>query len=270
MAHQFLETVGITDSGSVRQFNEDSIGFDAELGVIALADGMGGHRSGEVASRLAVKIVLEGLGTEVPRIRREVSKNAPLPEVDLVVGRANDAIFDAAQGDVNYHGMGTTLVVALFHNNRITFGHVGDSRIYRFRADRLQLLTRDDSLVREEVEMGLIAASQARRSHNRNLVTRALGTEKGLVAHLREEEVLPGDILMLCSDGLNDLVDDADLELILSALKSNLPLAAHHMVQAAKDNGGYDNVSVVLARVLKPFPAGGGAGWLERLLSWFR
>ena len=116
----------------------------------------------------------------------------------------------------------------------------------------------------------MIAAADARGSHNRNLVTRALGIEKQVSAHVRDDDALPGDVFVLCSDGLNDLVEDADIELIVSALKSNLPLAAQHLVQFAKDNGGFDNVSVILAKVRKPFPAGSRRRWLDRLLGWLR
>ena len=166
--------------------------------------------------------------------------------------------------------MGTTLAMTLFYDNRVALGHLGDSRIYRLRDDVLQLLTRDDSLLRDEIELGFISAADAGGSHNRSFVTRALGSEENARAHLREYEASPGDIYVLCSDGLNDLVEDADIELIVSALKTNLPLAANHLVQAAKDNGGYDNVSVILAKVLKPFPAARHHRWISRLFGWLR
>jgi protein phosphatase len=158
----------------------------------------------------------------------------------------------------------------VFYDNAVALGHLGDSRIYRLRGGALELLTRDDSLLRDQVELGIIAAADASESHNRILITRALGIEQEITPHIHEDKVLPGDVFLLCSDGLNDLVDDADIELILHSLKSNLPLAAHHLIQAAKDNGGYDNISVIIAKVLRPFPAAGKQRWSERVFGWIR
>jgi serine/threonine protein phosphatase PrpC len=268
MSHNFIEMAAVTDVGSVRQFNEDSIVTDAEIGAAILADGMGGHRAGEVASRMATDIIMNGLQSQVAEFRSDTSSQSPLQAIDESINRANKAVFDAALGQSTYRGMGTTLALVLFYDNRVTLGHIGDSRIYRLRNNALQLLTRDDSLLRDQIELGFIAAADAGESHNRSLVTRALGIEESVGAHLREDEAAPGDIYLLCSDGLNDLVEDADIELIVSELKVNLPLAANHLVQAAKDNGGYDNVSVILARVLKPFPAASHKRWAARLLRW--
>ena len=270
MAHDFIEVAASTDVGNVRQFNEDSIAFDPERGVVVLADGMGGHRAGEVAGRLATEIILSALQTEGAEFRSTANPHSPLRAVNKSINRANTAVFTAARTHPNYQGMGTTLALALFYDNRVTLAHVGDSRIYRLRDSRLQLLTRDDSLLRDQIELGLIAAADAAESHNRSLVTRALGIEASVSAHVRDDDALPGDVFLLCSDGLNDLVDDADIELILNSLKTNLPLAAGHLVQSAKDNGGYDNVSVILAKVRKAFPAASHAAWLKRLLGWLR
>jgi len=270
MSHQFIEIAALTDAGSVRQFNEDRIAADPELGVAILADGMGGHRAGEVASDMATQIIMSGLQAQVTDFSSRAGLGSPLQAVDQSINRANQAVFDAAQGHHTYHGMGTTLALALFFDNRVALGHIGDSRIYRVRNDVLKLLTRDDSLLREEIDLGLISAADAGESHNRSLVTRALGIERGMRAHLSEDEAAPGDIYLLCSDGLNDLVDDADIELIVNALASNLPLAASHLVQSAKDNGGYDNISVILVKVLKPFPLASHQRWISRWLRWLR
>jgi protein phosphatase len=268
MLSNFIEIVGITDPGSVRQFNEDNVVYDPDDGVMVLADGMGGHRAGEVASRMATEIIIERLRTSVAEFGSSGDQHLPQLAVKQSINRANDAVFEAAEANPAYHGMGTTLVLAVFYDNRVTLAHVGDSRIYRLRNGRLELLTRDDSLLREQIELGMISAADARGSHNRNLVTRALGIEKQVSAHVREDEALPGDVFLLCSDGLNDLVEDADIELIMNALNSNLPLAAQHLVQLAKDNGGSDNVSVILAKVRKPFPAATRGTWIDRLLGW--
>jgi serine/threonine protein phosphatase PrpC len=270
MLSKFIEIAGITDTGSVRQFNEDSIAYDRDDGVVVLADGMGGHRAGEVASRMATEIIINRLRTSVAEFGTSGGQHSPQLAVKQSINQANVAVFEAAGANAAYQGMGTTLALAVFHDNRVTLAHVGDSRIYRLRNGRLELLTRDDSLLRDQVELGMISAADARGSHNRNLVTRALGIEKNVSAHVREDDALPGDVLVLCSDGLNDLVEDGDIELIVNALNSNLPLAAQHLVQFAKDNGGFDNVSVILVKVQKPFPAVAGRTWLGRLLGWLR
>jgi serine/threonine protein phosphatase PrpC len=270
MAHDFIEIAAVTDAGSVRQFNEDSIVTDPEFGVAVLADGMGGHRAGEIASQMATQIIMSSLQTQVGELRSDAAQLSPLRAVEQSIIRANKAIFDAARGQATYHGMGTTLALTLFYDNRVALAHIGDSRIYRLRNNFLQLLTSDDSLLRDQIELGFISVADAGDSHNRSLVTQALGIEESVGAHLREDEVLPDDIFLLCSDGLNDLVEDADIARIVNALKTNLPLAAGHLVQTAKDNGGYDNVSVILAKVLKPFPAASHKRWISRLFGWLK
>jgi protein phosphatase len=270
MSGRFIEIAALTDAGSVRQFNEDAIAADSGLGVAVLADGMGGHRAGEIASRIAARVVFDRLQARVRVFRSAAGEHSALQAVDESINQANTAVFEAAQGQPSYQGMGTTLAVTFFYDNRVALGHIGDSRIYRLRDGRLQLLTRDDSLLREEIDLGLISAADAGESHNRKLVTRALGIEERIRPHLIEEDALTGDVYLLCSDGLNDVVDDADIELIASGLRANLPLAARHLVDAAKDNGGFDNVSVILAEVRRPFPAANGRPWAQRLLDWLR
>lgn len=269
MPHDFLETAGLTDAGSVRQFNEDRIVVAPEIGVVVLADGMGGHRAGDIASRMAADIVVNGLRTHLADTDAPAAQHSPLLAIDKSINQANQSIFEAAQSNVTRQGMGTTLAVALFHAGGVAIGHIGDSRIYRLRGSKLQLLTRDDSLLRQQVEAGLISASDVADSHNRSLVTQALGVAESVDAHVRDVDTIPGDVFLLCTDGLNDLVEDDDIELIVASLRSNLPLTAHTLVQTAKDNGGYDNVSVILARVLKPMLPARRGGWLARLAGWF-
>lgn len=267
MTRAFLEAAGLTDAGALRQFNEDRIVVDPESGVMVVADGMGGHRAGEVASHLAADVILT-------RMRASPAGTAGSQAARLLVNasinQANQAIVQAAAADTSRQGMGTTLAMAYFHDNAVVLGHVGDCRIYRLRGDVLSLLTRDDSLIADEVERGLIAASDAVHSHNRNLVTQALGVTASIDAHVSEVAVVPGDVFLLCSDGLNDMVGEDDLALITSTLAANLPLAVHTLVQVAKDNGGYDNVSAILVRVVRPFPARESERWFARLLRWFR
>src|SRR6266498_2311996 len=264
MAHNSIEAVGLTDVGNVRQYNEDRLAIDTRIGVVALADGMGGHRAGEVASRMAADIVVASLRAHLARLGPARRQHSPLLAAERSIKQANRAIFKAAQADATRQGMGTTLALAAFCDNSVVLGHIGDSRIYRLRDSRLQLLTRDDSLLRDQVELGIISAAEAVTSHNRSLVTQALGVLEDVEPHVREDDALPGDVFLLCSDGLNDLVDDVDIELIIRSLAGNLDLAAQILIQTAKDNGGYDNVSVIL---VKPFASNGRHGWLRRLLT---
>ena len=257
-----LEFACLSDTGRVRTLNEDSVAVDRDTGIAVLADGVGGNRGGDVASRMAVDIISKKLRDELGRLGNAESVS---PLAERIVAGANAAIHEASRKQPAYNGMGTTLVLAVFRNDRATLLHVGDSRIYRLRNGQLQLLTRDDSLLNEQVALGLIAAKDAGNSHNRHLVTQALGASPEVSVHLREEDVRNGDIYLLCSDGLNDLVDERDIELIIDSLKTNLPLAARHLVQLANDNGGYDNVSVALVRARDAAP--NKKGWLARLFS---
>lgn len=267
-----LEFASATDAGVVRKFNEDSLAIDEELGLMVLADGMGGYMAGDVASAMAtsavtqvVKAALKNADDEPPA---GSGKETPLARLaKRAVDTANQSILKLAAKNPQYQQMGTTVVLALFHGDRIAIGHVGDSRLYRLRYDRLQQLTVDHSLLQDEVEAGVIDAEDARISHNRNLVTRALGKAETVEIDLRDEDVLPGDIYLLCSDGLNDMVADTDIELALVELKANLPLAAKLLVQMANDNGGHDNVSVMLAQV-QTQPA--KHGLLDGLFGWLR
>jgi len=263
-----LELASLSDAGRVRALNEDAAAVDGDYGIAVVADGMGGHRAGEVASRLALDVVLERLRAKLRQYRAGARRPMPLQFAEQIVGEANRAIYAAAREQAGCSGMGTTLALALFHGQQVALVHVGDSRIYRLRSGRLQLLTRDDSLLRDQVELGLIAAEDASESHNRHLVTQALGVGTRVTVHGHEEELRSGDVFLLCTDGLNDQVEESDIELIIDSLKTNLPLAASHLVQLANDNGGYDNITVVLVRVGDASPAAQRPGWLRRVASW--
>ncbi len=263
-----IEIATATHPGMVRSHNEDSIAADAAAGIAVLADGMGGYNAGEVASGIAVAMI----SAELKKALAGRGEEFDIAAAEKLVGehavRANNAIFQAAQNQAQYAGMGTTLVVMLLHDNGLVVGHIGDSRLYRFREGRLEQVTRDHSLLQEQIDSGLITKEQARHSQNKNLVTRAVGIDPEVEPEVRSYPVQPGDIYLLCSDGLNDMVTDEDMELTLGSLQANLPLAAEQLVQQANDNGGRDNVSVILVRVLKDFPA--RAGLVDRLKSWFR
>jgi protein phosphatase len=263
-----IEITTATHPGMVRSHNEDSISADAATGLAVLADGMGGYNAGEVASGIAVAMISAELKKALVASNGELDAAAAEKLVGEHAVRANNAIFQAAQSQSQYAGMGTTLVVALWHDNSLVVGHIGDSRLYRFRENKLEQVTRDHSLLQEQIDSGLITKAQARHSQNKNLVTRAVGIDPEVETEVHSYPVQVGDIYLLCSDGLNDMVTDEDMELTLASLQANLPLAAAQLVQQANDNGGRDNVSVILVRVLKDFPA--RAGLVDRLKSWFR
>lgn len=265
-----LEIVSRTHPGLVRNFNEDSIVTDPNLGLTILADGMGGYRAGDVASEMATGIIHQELKLawgqlKNDHIARANGFSAQSEAIRQAVDKANFTIYRSAHADTKYQGMGTTLALAYFYENHILVAHSGDSRIYRFRNGRMKQMTQDHSVLQEQVELGMISQEDARRSHNRNLVTRALGVDAALQLDMREEGTLPGDIYLLCSDGLNDAVEDSNIELALNELQANLQLTADILVQMANDNGGHDNVSVILIKVLRPFSE--GQNWWRRLLS---
>jgi PPM family protein phosphatase len=163
--------------------------------------------------------------------------------------------------------MGTTIVSGLFYDNRVATGHVGDSRMYRLRGEVLETITRDHSLLQEQIDGGIISIEDARLSKNKNLVTRAVGIDAEVVPEIHVHDVSVGDIYLLCSDGLNDMVEDDDIQSTLYAMQGNLPLAANQLIQMANDNGGRDNVSVILVKVKGKFFV--PRGWLAKLLAWF-
>jgi PPM family protein phosphatase len=267
-----IEIVSKTDPGKVRSHNEDFVAHESETGVVLLADGMGGYNAGEVASGMAARIIVEGLNHTWRALtykKRAISESASVAghSIQEQVERANWAIFEKAQNEPQCAGMGTTLVVGLFYDNRLTVGHIGDSRMYRLRGETLEQITKDHSLLQEQVDGGLISKEDARKSRNKNLLTRALGIDPKVEADISSFDVLPGDMYLLCSDGLNDMVDDEEIRLTLLTLQSNLALAGDQLVLSANDNGGRDNISVVLVKVLQAFPA--TRGWMARLKSWF-
>ncbi len=258
-----LEMVSRSDTGRLRSHNEDAVHIDPLLGLAILADGMGGYNAGEVASKMATDLIGSALARSWAAPGQDSRAEAAAADS---IAQANNAVYQAAQSQSQYAGMGTTLVMTLFHGDAMTVAHVGDSRLYRLRAGKLALLTRDHSLLQEQLDRGLVRAEDARSAQNKNLVTRALGIDPDVLPEINSHEVQGGDIYLLCSDGLNDMLEDADIAQILRQRAKNLAAAATALVQKANDSGGRDNVSVILVRV-----AGGVApsSWFARLLSWF-
>ncbi len=245
-----LEFHGAVDPGRARSNNEDCVDLDEAAALAVLADGMGGYNAGEVASHMATSFVR----TELGRWLRESTSQAPSTDhevrraMDICVDNANRAIFNAANSNPQYAGMGTTLVVAVVRDTRLFIGHVGDSRAYRLRAGRLQQITRDHSLLQEQIDAGLITIEQAAFSVNKNLVTRAVGVEDTVLLETHQHEVSAGDLYLLCSDGLSDMLDDATIAQLLQT-NDSLPSTAAALIAAANDAGGRDNISVILIRV---------------------
>ncbi len=259
MMYQFYSH---TDPGLTRDNNEDSVAFDTPTQLVVLADGMGGYNAGEVASGMATAFIK----SELSRWLAQVGKSANAREVrralEICVDNANRSIFNAANSNPQYAGMGTTLVMGVCHEARLMVGHIGDSRCYRLRGEEFLQITKDHSLLQEQMDAGLITPEQAAISLNKNLVTRALGVEDSVLLEVNEHRVEPGDIYLMCSDGLSDMVDDAGIaQILLSADPTQEKAQA--LVAAANAAGGRDNITVLLIEAQE---GSNKRGFMSRLL----
>ncbi len=261
-----VQVAGKSDLGCVRQNNEDNFGFDTRYGIYVVCDGMGGQAAGEVASKLAVDTVLTYF--------RDAAKNATFPQVGppseavspranalgSAIHLANHAIYEAAGQDHGHSGMGSTLVGVLVEGNFYSVGHAGDSRIYRIRQGAIEQLTKDHSLVMEQVRRGLLTMEEAQRSEMQNIIIRALGPEDKVQPDLDDQIAQPGDVLLLCSDGLNRHVpDDSILDIVQGTI--SLQLMADRLIDAAREGGGSDNITVLLLRFQQ-------LSWYKRIVRW--
>jgi PPM family protein phosphatase len=258
-----LAHVEVSDVGKVRDHNEDAIGAQPEIGLWVLADGMGGYNAGEVASGIAVKTILEMVTAACKTEKRgDIESGTGYMRQTIVLRdailRANKVINQTAQSQPQCEGMGTTLVASLFYDNRVSIAHVGDSRMYRLRGNRFEQITMDHSLLQELVDRGFYSQEEAQRSTNRNYVTRALGVEANVDVEVQEIDVQKGDYFLMCSDGLPDMVEDEDIHLTISTFSNDVRTVGEQLIKLTNDNGGRDNVSVVLVRVADAFPAQGG------------
>ncbi|HET9579160.1 MAG TPA: Stp1/IreP family PP2C-type Ser/Thr phosphatase [Usitatibacter sp.] len=270
---QSLQTASLTDPGRVRDHNEDCIEARPEIGLYVLADGMGGYNAGEVASGMATSLISDGVQDawnprDIARLGRDQAKARSEQLIREQIARSNTAIFTTSQNNPECAGMGTTLVVCHFYDNFVTVAHIGDSRLYRVRGDTMEQVTRDHSLLQEQLDSGLITPEEAKLSQNKNLVTRALGIDPTVEPEIHVHEAQADDIYLLCSDGLSDMVEDDEIRLTLITLKANPTLTVQQLVQAANDNGGRDNISAMLVRVAEPF--GVPRGLFARLKALFR
>lgn len=240
------ESVALTDRGLIRPNNEDSMLEAGERGVFAVADGMGGHAAGEVASRMAVDALEEALDASSPPSTAEAAD--PLIRA---FATANDEIRRRGHAETDKRGMGTTLSVllALPDEGRGLIAHVGDSRVYRLRDNALEQLTTDHTWVQERVEAGVLTEEQARDHPYSSILTRVLGAEDSIVPDIMTVDTVPGDLYLLCSDGLTGMVRDVEIQRILKEDKS-LRARARKLLDAAKQAGAFDNVTLVLVRIL--------------------
>ena len=246
-----LRMTGKTDTGMVREHNEDCFLIMPENGIAILADGMGGHLAGEVASAMAIDRVAHYLlnvfavsdAEKAPGKNSAAFESAALVEA---IKSANAAIHDASLTRPEQSGMGTTIVAAAFHNNTLTVAHVGDSRMYRYRNGELSQVTEDHSMVQELLRRGLMTQDEARTSLNRNLVTRALGIDPMVEVDVLQQQFEDGDLYLLCSDGLNDVLTDDEIAAVLAQHPDSMDAAAQQLIADVNARGGPDNVSIVL------------------------
>lgn len=268
-----IEWKTTTHTGLVRKKNEDAVAVDPDFGLFVLADGMGGHKGGEVASNLAVKSLINKLQTTLPPLKpgeidEELGYTRESIAIRDAVLYANKEIYLTAKEKPEFAGMGTTLVATVFYENRLSIAHVGDSRIYRLRNDHLEQITSDHTILQELIDRGFYSEDQAKDSTTvqKNLVTRALGVEPSVAVDIKEDLVHLGDLYLLCSDGLHDLVDDEYLTEQLSVCE-NLDTCAENLITEANRRGGKDNISIILIRPVNDFSI--KRRWFNRLKNLF-
>ncbi len=249
-----IEMYGTMDAGIKRSHNEDAIALLPSHGLAVLADGMGGHNAGEVASNLAVETIARFIRKHLDRFLAPSSDEpAACRLLADAVREANLKVFSTAQSRPECSGMGTTVVASLFSGNRLISAHVGDSRMYRLRGEYLTLVTEDHSLVHEQMKRGLLTPIDAHHSQAKNIVTRAVGIAPDIEPDVHVHEVCRGDLYLICSDGLTDVVPDEAIRLTMLEYGHQLDHTAKELINLAKDAGGPDNIAIVLIRADAPF-----------------
>jgi serine/threonine protein phosphatase PrpC len=260
-----VEVAGKTDVGRVRTNNEDNFGYDKRVGIYVVCDGMGGAAAGEVASKMAVETVLNYYRQSAKKRNFDIigvhPSDASMRAIALgsAINLANQHIFEASRANQERAGMGSTIVAVAVHENFFSIANVGDSRIYRIRQGAIEQITDDHSLVMEQVRRGLITAEEAKRVDYQNIVIRALGAEPTVQADVEDMMALPGDILVLCSDGLTRYLDGAQILKIVQE-SEDLSSATEKLITTARDAGGADNITALIMRFHEQ-------GWLKGLLS---
>lgn len=267
-----LEIIRITDPGKRRENNEDYVASDISIGYIILADGVGGGNAGELASEMTVitsiayiKKCLAGIIPGILNKDKNLLEEAVIMNDSIFI--ANSEVFNLSKQKPEYDGMSTTVVTGIFVNNTVTISHVGDSRAYLYRDHYMKLITRDHSWINEQIDSGFMTEEMALTSRNKNLITRAVGSDPTVKIDTQVLETYYGDIILFCSDGLSDLVDGPMMGKIISENVDNLKLIADKLVQKANDLGGKDNISVVLARVKRGFKK---QSFIDKILDIFK
>ncbi|MBI2069407.1 MAG: Stp1/IreP family PP2C-type Ser/Thr phosphatase [Elusimicrobia bacterium] len=254
-----------SDQGKVRSNNEDNLLVDESIGLLVVADGMGGHQSGEVASRMATQILAENLKNLVKSgaVPEKTNPNvsAQTNQLAFCVRLANQAIFEASKRYAQDRGMGTTLSALWLHDGYCSLAHVGDSRAYIARNGTLEQITRDHSLVMDQVRQGLITQEEAASSNLQHVLSRALGVAETVEADAEEHPLMDGDFLLLCTDGLTRMVSEKEIKTIIDSAR-NPDSISETLVEAANAAGGKDNVSVIVALIEK-------ASFIQNLKSKF-
>ena len=250
--HRVLEVASQSDIGLVRTHNEDALVVSAENGILVLADGMGGYNAGEVASQMSVDIVSRHLlskkeTTWLPRLAWQTS--IPAKWINDAIVDANSKVITLANQNPENYGMGTTIVAAFCYFDKLVIGHVGDSRAYRFRRDQLTQITHDHSVLQTQIDAGLISEADAHFSPIKNLITRAVGSHDEIEVEIHDHLMEVGDVYLLCSDGLTDMLDRGQIQLALQQHSADLHNCCQMLVALANAQGGLDNISVVLCRV---------------------
>lgn len=241
-----MKAYALTNVGVRRNTNQDYVYFsENNVGnlpnLLVVADGMGGHKAGEVASELAVKAVLQSL--------EENENTDKITLIEEAIAAANSRVLEMAVSDEKFKGMGTTIVVATLDDNMLYVANVGDSRLYLIDDEGIRQITRDHSLVQEMVSIGELDKESARTHSRKNVITRAVGVEKNVMADFFEVEVKEGTKILLCSDGLTNMVEDSDIKSIVELYGKSLENVVHKLIDSANENGGLDNIAVVMAEV---------------------
>jgi serine/threonine protein phosphatase PrpC len=245
-----IVSAGVTNIGRKRKVNQDSFLMEPGSKLFVVADGMGGHAGGETASKLTVETVVQS-------ILNDKASNLNAEPGDLVMGavhRANTAVHSTAEKNKSLAGMGTTVVTMYFTNGKLYVGHVGDSRVYMARKGQLWQLTKDHSLVNEKLKAGIITREQMKRDRSRNVITRSVGFESSVLVDIYEKEVNPGDLYLACSDGLSGMMEDSEILRLIDEKgwdSDDLNPLCNTLIELACNNGGDDNVTVVVARIDK-------------------
>ena len=251
-----IEFAELTDTGKVRDHNEDAIGTNPDIGLMVLADGMGGYNAGEVASGIAVQIVTDLASEAAAREElNNIDSHSGLMRQSIIlrdaVYRSNKIIYQTAQSQTHCEGMGTTIVCTIVADGTASIGHVGDSRIYLYRDTELRQLTRDHSWIDEQLKQGILTPEEARKHPLRNVITRALGSKDEVVVDVEDVELKPDDVLLLCSDGLTGMLEDDEIKEFVESGKDDLHQTCKDLIAAANANGGDDNITVILIRYVQ-------------------